>query len=78
MEAGCTVEGYLPSLCASTALTSYRWGYSPSGTRYRDMASHREQSGRKSRSLPSSPTPIWSVACVSWLRVAVVTLATTI
>jgi hypothetical protein len=24
MEAGCTVEGYLPSLCTSTALTSYR------------------------------------------------------
>jgi hypothetical protein len=49
MEAGCTVEGYLPSLCTSTALTSYRQGYSLGGTRYRDMESHREQSGAKSR-----------------------------
>jgi hypothetical protein len=43
------VEVYQPSLCTSTALTSQWYGQSPRGTRYRDVESHREQSGAKSR-----------------------------
>jgi hypothetical protein len=49
MMTGCTVEVCQPSLCTSTALTSQWYGHSPRGTRYRDVESHREQSGAKSR-----------------------------
>jgi hypothetical protein len=78
MEAGCTVEGYLPSLCTSTSLP------------HKGKVTVREvqgtgiwhpiesNQGQSQGSLPLSPAPIWSVACVSWLRVTVVTLATTI
>jgi hypothetical protein len=71
MVIGCTVEVYLPSLCTSTTLTSHRYGHSP-----RSPIEGNQGQGQWSQ--PSSASPIWSVAGVSWSQVTVVTLATTI
>jgi hypothetical protein len=74
----CTVVVYLPSLCTSTSLPQEGkvTVQKVRGTGiWRPIESNQ---GRSQRSLPSSPAPIWSVAGVSYHRMTVVTLATTI
>jgi hypothetical protein len=78
MVTGCTVVVYLPSLCTSTSLPQKGkvTVLEVRGTgMWRPIESNQ---GQSQGSLPSSPAPIWSVACVPWLCMTVVTLATTI
>jgi hypothetical protein len=78
MMTGCTVVVYLPSLCTSTSLPQKGkvTVLEVRGTGvWRPIESNQ---GQSQGALPSTPAPVWSVACVFWLRMTVVTLATTI
>ena len=78
MLTGCTVVVYLPSLCTSTSLPQ-RGKVTVQEVRGTGTWCPIESNqGRSQGSLPSSSAPIWSVARVSWSRMTVVTLATTI
>jgi hypothetical protein len=73
MMTGCTVVVYQPSLCQVPSLTSQWIGHSPGSTTYRDGASHREQSGAKSR-----VSAIISMSCLepSWCHLVHMTIVT--
>jgi hypothetical protein len=78
MVTGCTVVVYLPSLCTSTSL--------PQGGKVTVLEVQgtarvspiESNQGESQGRLPSSASPIWSVVGVSWSRMTIVTLATTI
>jgi hypothetical protein len=78
MMTGCTVVVYQPSLCQVPTLTSQGRGHSPGSTSYRDVESHREQSGRKSRSPAIVSESCLEGSCCLLVQVTVVTLATPI
>jgi hypothetical protein len=70
--------GYLPSLCTSTSLpqSGKVTVLEVQGTGIGSPIESNQ--GGSQGSLPSSASPIWSVAHVFWSLVTVVTLATTI
>jgi hypothetical protein len=76
--AGCTVLVYLPSLCTSTSLpqSGKVTVLEVQGTARASPIESNQ--GESHGSLPSSASPIWSVAGVSWSLMTVVTLVTTI
>jgi hypothetical protein len=75
---GCTVVVYLPSLCTSTSLPQEGKAtvLEVQGTGIRGPIESNQ--GGSQGSLPSSVSPVWSVARVCWSLMTVVTLATTI